>query len=194
MALKTSETSDLDELKARAWKEKQAASLLLQLPKPILLLSGQVGKKPAPLVFSADSMEGRDDLKTRITGAPRPRPEEAEKIAIGRKLAAERSSLIEPNDLAANLSPEPGEWGRWTREQREEYTEQQAGRLLALDPARRVHALARMLTSQHDTPEHALIKDVMEHLPDEERRQVKEMVQREIVGRELDRRKLNEGK
>jgi hypothetical protein len=71
------------------------------------------------------------------------------------------------------------DWRRLTPEQRDLYTRQQAQRLLALDPASRVQALAQMMSSQHDTPEQALIQNVMQQLSDDERRQVKEAVHRE---------------
>jgi hypothetical protein len=72
------------------------------------------------------------------------------------------------------------DWRRWSPEQRERYTQQQAERLLALDPASRVQMLAQMLAAQHDTPEQALIHTVMQRLPDDERRQVREAVHREV--------------
>jgi hypothetical protein len=82
------------------------------------------------------------------------------------------------------------DWRRLTPEQRELYTQQQARRLLALDPASRVEMLARMVAAQHDTPEQALVNQVMQHLSDDERRQVKETVHREVIGREGIRKKV----
>jgi hypothetical protein len=68
------------------------------------------------------------------------------------------------------------DWRRLSPEQRDLYTRQQAERLLALDPASRVQMLVQMLTAQHDTPETALIRTVMQRLSDDERRQVREAV------------------
>jgi hypothetical protein len=80
------------------------------------------------------------------------------------------------------------DWRRLTQEQRDVYAQQQAQRLLALDPASRVQALAQMLAAEHETPEQAIIQSVFRQIPIEERSQVKE-----AVGREMERKKLNSG-
>jgi hypothetical protein len=74
------------------------------------------------------------------------------------------------------------DWRRMTLKQREARTRQQAQRILALDPARRIQMLTRLMATSHDTPEQALVDYVMQNLSDDERWQLRETIHREAIG------------
>jgi hypothetical protein len=71
-----------------------------------------------------------------------------------------------PPNVAAN-------WSRLTQEQREAYAQQQAQRLMALDPASRLEAL-RQLMRREPSPQDLVVGLVIKQMPDGERVQLKQ--------------------
>jgi hypothetical protein len=80
-----------------------------------------------------------------------------------------------------------------TLEQREQYAKQEEARILALDPARRIRILTRMMASPNETPEQALIDYVFQHLSPDELGQLRETTHREAIDRERVRKGLDGG-
>jgi hypothetical protein len=195
---KGTDLSELDATKIAAWRSRQAIPGFLDLSKRITSLSKEFEDEPNPLFLSEEELKKRDMLKAAGMRDFKVLPQEAGNDAILKKLGAFRSPMGKPKGSASNLPPETGgsplsgapvDGQKDRLEEREAYAHQEARRLLGLDPASRVQVLAKMLAADPDTPEQAIVRSVFSQLPMEERWQVKE-----AIGRELDRRKLNDTK
>src|SRR5262249_11344070 len=70
------------------------------------------------------------------------------------------------NTQAQSAQQVAARWGQMTREQREAYAQQQAQRLMALDPASRLEAL-RQLMQRHieENPQDMVFRRVIEQMP-----------------------------
>jgi hypothetical protein len=78
-----------------------------------------------------------------------------------------------PTMPAAALNPASG-WQRMTPDQRQQYVQFQAQRLLALDPATRLQTLRQLMQPPDDDPRPAILQTVFSQLTDAERIQLKQ--------------------
>jgi hypothetical protein len=65
-------------------------------------------------------------------------------------------------------------WWQMAPAQRDMYAQQQAQRLLSLDPASRVQAMVQMMQSQEESPQQAVIRAMMSQMSDGERVELKQ--------------------
>jgi hypothetical protein len=84
------------------------------------------------------------------------------------------------NPQAQNLANDAANWSRLSQDQRQIYADQQAQRILALDPASRINALAEMMMDSD--PRGMIMKAVFNRLPEEQRIQIKD-----ALGARMDR-------
>jgi hypothetical protein len=80
------------------------------------------------------------------------------------------------NSQAPAASTVAGNWSRLTPEQRDQYSRQQAQRLMSLDPSTRLQALRQMMAAQQESPVPSIMKMVMSQLSDDERVQLKQFM------------------
>jgi hypothetical protein len=73
----------------------------------------------------------------------------------------------------ASLMPN---WSQLSPDQRDQYAQQQAQRLMAMNPEGRLQALAQMMLTREESPESAVMRAVMSQLSDDERFQLKQSV------------------
>ena len=101
---------------------------------------------------------------------------------LGRQVPADKASeyitalnlklvYLVTNPQAQSMTNPAANLSQMTDQQRELYTEQQAQRLLALNPANRIQALAQLMQDQ--SPQQAIMRAVMSQLTDDERVQLK---------------------
>jgi hypothetical protein len=86
------------------------------------------------------------------------------------------------NSQAQSAPNVTANWARLTSEQREAYAQQQAQRLLALDPASRLDAL-RQLMRREQSPQDMVLETVFRQMPDEEKGQLKQSIKAEDEAR-----------
>lgn len=86
------------------------------------------------------------------------------------------------NSQAQSAPNVTANWARLTREQREAYAQQQAQRLMALDPASRLDAL-RQLIRREQSPQDMVLETVFRQMPDEEKGQLKQSIKAEDEAR-----------
>jgi hypothetical protein len=70
----------------------------------------------------------------------------------------------------ASLMPN---WSQLTPDQRDLYAQQQAQRLMGLNPESRIQALAQMMQNQEESPQQAIMRAMFSQLSDDERVQLK---------------------
>jgi hypothetical protein len=123
--------------------------------------------------------------QARLVGAGGGRPAPAGQVEIlGRQLPVEKAReyieglnlklvyLVSNPQTATAASAKAANWARMNPDQRRIYAQQQAQRLLALDPASRVQAMRQMMLQRHDTsPEEMIMRTVIEQMPEDERMQ-----------------------
>jgi hypothetical protein len=163
--------------------EQQLASLVRALP------AGTTWGKlyvPAPANgrWDVEAVEDYARAQARLVGTlGRPAPAGMVEV-LGRQVPTEKASeaittlnlklvYVVTNPRAQSPASASANWGRLTPEQREAYAQQQAQRLLALDPASRLEAL-RQLMRREPTPQDMVLRTVLRQMPEEEHVQLKQ--------------------
>jgi hypothetical protein len=104
-----------------------------------------------------------------ILGRPVPREKAGEyAAALNMKLV-----YLVTNTRVASPVDAAGNWSRLTPVQREAYVQQQAQRILTMDPATRLGTLRQLMMNQEPTPQQMLIRAVTSQMTDGERVQLK---------------------
>lgn len=67
-------------------------------------------------------------------------------------------------------------WSQMTPDQRDLYAQQQAQRLMSLNPQSRIQALAQLMQNQEESPQQAVMRAMMSQLSDDERIQLKQSI------------------
>jgi hypothetical protein len=162
--------------------EQQLAALLRALPAGTTSVKLYV-PAPANGRWDVEVVGDYARAQARLVG-PIGRPAPAGMVELlGRQVPAEKANeaiatlnlklvYLVTNPRAPSGANVAANWGQMTREQRQAYAQQQAQRLLALDPASRVEAL-RQLMRREPTPQDLVVGMVMRQMPEEEHVQLK---------------------
>jgi hypothetical protein len=163
--------------------EQQLAALVRGLPAGTTWIKLYV---PAPLNgrWDAEVVQEYARAQARLVGTfGRPAPAGMVEL-LGRQVPTEKANdciaalnlklvYLVTNSQAQSAPNVAANWARLTTEQRQAYAQQQAQRLMALDPASRLDAL-RQLMRREPTPQDMVVRMVLEQMPEEEHIQLKQ--------------------
>jgi hypothetical protein len=163
--------------------EQQIADIVRVLPAGTTWVKLYV-PAPANGRWDAVVVEEYARAEARLVGTiGRPAPAGMVEL-LGRQVPTEKANdciaalnlklvYLVTNPRAESAPSVAANWARLTQEQREAYAQQQAQRLMALDPASRLEAL-RQLMRREPSPQDMVFKTVAEQLTDDERIQLKQ--------------------
>jgi hypothetical protein len=167
--------------------EQQLAQMVRALPAGTTWVKLYV-PAPANDRWDIEAVEAYARAQARLVGTiGRPAPAGMVEL-LGRQVPTAKANeaiatlnlklvYLVTNTRAQSAQDAAAHWGQMTREQREAYAQQQAQRLMALDPASRLETL-RQLMRRHmeETPQDMVFKMVIEQMPVGERVQLKQSV------------------